>query len=150
MDFDALPTTPKRQREPENQEPDTLRRVRFFYAFDHNPTARSLPEICEDPEIDVTPRTGRYWLQQREERGDSAYRRTRRQAKNLGRLSRVRTRTLDRILEDDELNETRFNTLVPKLDLSVAPRTLQGNFSKRKGAYRFKKPRTEGISNVNK
>ena len=36
----------------------------------------------------------------------------------------MRTPTLDRILEDDELNETRYEALVPKLDLLIAPRIL--------------------------
>lgn len=131
--------------------PDTTRRTRFFHIYDTLFPRVSLRQICKKPEINIAPSTGRKWLHQREELGDAAYRRTRRRSTRLGRPSIIREEILDELLdENDPAHNAHYNTQVKIKQLPVNGDTLQANMSKRRGARRFKKSTTKGISRQNK
>jgi len=130
---------------------DTLRKTRFFTAFDAKKSEDSLAGICRQPDINIPPSTARFWLQQRESIGSPAFRRTRKLSSRLGRNFTLCESVLDELLgENHPLNEKPYATQVEELHLPVAPRTLQWNFSRRKGARRYKKPYTKEISEKNK
>jgi hypothetical protein len=70
------PSTPPRKTS--RREYDTIKRGRFFNAFDSKAPSTSLGEICRRPEIDIPPSTARIWIRIREILGSPALRRTRR------------------------------------------------------------------------
>jgi hypothetical protein len=62
------PTTPPQS--PKWREHNTVKRCRFFDAYDFKENATSLGEICRIPEINIPPSTARTWLKKRENLGD--------------------------------------------------------------------------------
>lgn len=145
---DSEPHTPERAIK--RREYDTIRKSRFFEAFDSRENSDSLRQICKKPDINIPPPTGRRWLKERDYLGDQAYRKTRKISTRLGRKYTVDTVTLDDVLRKDHpLNTKPYETIVKELHLPIKPRTLQHNFAVRKGARRYKKPRIKGISQKN-
>ena len=143
------PRTPRTKRK--REEPDTVRRTRFFNVYDEFFPDVSLTKICQNPEIDIAPSTGRNWLRQREELGDTAYRKIRKLSQSLGRPRQLGEHTLDRLLErENPAHNLGYQKQVETLDLPVSAYTLRRNLSKRKSAKRYKKPRTKAISPTNK
>jgi transposase len=71
----------------EGQEANTVRKPRFYNAWDREHENRSMRAICKD--YNITEGTGRLWKKQREELGSLAYRHTRKLSSNLGRRSKV-------------------------------------------------------------
>jgi hypothetical protein len=72
------PTSPKRQ------EYDTIRRMRFFDAFDRKKKSTSLGSVCRRPQISIPTSTARTWLKKRETLGSPALRRTRKIGSTTG------------------------------------------------------------------
>jgi heat shock protein HspQ len=143
------PHTPPRETKPGAF--DTIRRARFFDAWDNRAEGEGVQKICKRPDISIAPSTGRKWLKQREELGSPALRRTRKLSFRLGRKSTISEETLDDLMnENNPLNSQPYETIIIEKDLPVSAHTLQQNFSKRKGAKRFKKPRSKAISKENK
>jgi len=141
-------TPPKKIKQ---REFDTIKRMKFFDAFDHKKKDDSLRQICKRPDINIGPSTGRKWLKQREEYGSLALRRTRKLSSNLGRPFSVSASVLNDLIRDNNpLNTKPYETQVQQLDLPVTAHTLQQNFRKRKGARRFKKLKSRAISKENK
>ncbi len=68
-------------------EADTIKRTRFFNAYDDHYTYQSLRSIAADSGTTVS--SAHRWLQQRDALGSPAYRRTRKRSSYLGRRSRV-------------------------------------------------------------
>ena len=68
-------------------EADTVKKSRFFNAYDERISHDSLRSISSD--FGITHPCARKWLQQRDELGSPAYRSTRKRSKILGRQSRV-------------------------------------------------------------
>ncbi|EON66829.1 hypothetical protein W97_06231 [Coniosporium apollinis CBS 100218] len=75
---------PSKRARLKKTEADTNRRTRLFSASDETFPATFPRQIYKREDIDVAPVTGRKRLQQREEMGDAAYRRTRPQSAALG------------------------------------------------------------------
>jgi hypothetical protein len=88
----------------EGIEADTIKKTRFFQAYDKEYTSKSLRAIARDES--TTERTARRWLKQRENIGSLAYRYTRKLSKKLGRPSKV-TKSMCKILVDPAKNPIR-------------------------------------------
>ncbi|OCK73366.1 hypothetical protein K432DRAFT_3676 [Lepidopterella palustris CBS 459.81] len=71
------------------REHDTIKRCRFFDAYNAKENAMSLGEIARLPEINIPPLIARTWLKKREIPGDQARRRTRKTSSRLRRKSKV-------------------------------------------------------------
>ncbi len=143
------PHTPPRAIK--RKEYDTLKKTRFFSAFDNKKSEDSLAGICKQPDINVPPSTARTWLRKRQLIGSPAFRRTRKLSSRLGRRFTVSESALDELLdENNPLNDKPYTTQVQQLQLPITPRVLQRNFSKRKGAKRYKMPYTKEISQNNR
>ena len=88
----------------EGQEANTVRKTRFYDAWDREHERRSMRAICRDH--DITEGTGRLWKKQREELGSLAYRHTRKLSSNLGRRSKV-TKSICKMLVSPSRNPVR-------------------------------------------
>jgi hypothetical protein len=143
--IDSSPHTPERCSK--RREYDTIRKTRFYNAFDSKRTGDSLGQICKRPDINIPPSTARTWLRKREIIGSPAYRRTRKTSTRLGRKYILSTPILDDLLRHDHpLNCKPYATQVKELNLLIKPRTLQHNFAVRKGAKRYKKLKIKTMS----
>jgi hypothetical protein len=106
-------------------EADTVKKSRFFNAYDRDVGTKSLTLIAED--AGTTQPTATRWLKEREEHGRDAYRSSRKKSKKLGRkpsLSKQRLRDLC----DPEKNPVRkqlYEAQIAFHSLRVHPRTLQ-------------------------
>jgi len=58
------PHTPERALK--RTEYNTVKKSRFFDAFDHKAKDNSLAQICKRPNINIPPSTARTWLKKRE------------------------------------------------------------------------------------
>src|SRR6266496_169514 len=145
---DSEPRTPS--PEPKRHEYVTIRKSRFYNAFDSKKNDESLRQICKRPQINIPPSTARRWLKERDTLGSKALRRTRKISKRLGRKYTVTTATLDDLLRKDNPLNTPYETIVKELNLPIKPRTLQHNFMVRKAARRYKKPRIKAMSQKNR
>ena len=142
------PRTPS--PEPKRHEYDTIRKCRFYDAFDSRKKGDSFRQICKHPQINIPPSTARRWLKEREILGSKAFRRTRKISKRLGRDYTVSEATLAPLLdENNPLNTKPYETQIKELHLPLTTRSLRRNFSKRFGARRYKKPYTKEISQKN-
>ena len=87
------PSTPsrKRPREESNDSnhkvPDTIKRTRFFEAWDTRELGESLRSFIQH--YSIARSTANDWLNQRDELSDQAYRTTRKTSDKLGRKSRI-------------------------------------------------------------
>jgi hypothetical protein len=143
------PHTP--QSSPKRREYDSIKRTRFFHAWDTREKGVSLREICRQSQINVPHQTGSYWLRQRDIQGSPAIRRTRKQSTRLGRPRKLKIESLQSLLSPTHPSHSLpYPSQIEAEDLSVHPHTLQQNFTKRLGAKRYKKRRTTAISPINK
>jgi hypothetical protein len=142
------PSTPPKS--PKWREYDTIKRSRFFDAFDSKENSTSLGEIARLPEINIPPSTARTWLKKREILGDQARRRTRKTSSRLGRKSKVSAADLKKLTnQNDPIHEEPYEKQANTLDTQPSGRTLQRHAAQ-DGARRFKKPYTSEISKKNK
>ena len=127
------PTSPKRQ------EYDTIRRVRFFNAFDRKKKSTSLGLVCRRPKINIPTSTARTWLKKREILGSPALRRTRRTGSRIGPKPLVSAAILETITDQENpIHEKSYEEQVQELGLACKPSTLQ-HHATQAGARRFKK-----------
>jgi hypothetical protein len=141
------PSTPPSS--PKRQEYNTIRRMRFFDAYDRKPNSASLGSICRQPQIDIPTSTARTWLKKREIIGSPALRRTRRLGSRLGPKPLVSASVLETITDQtNPIHEKHYSEQVKELGLSCQPSTLQHHANKA-GAKRFKKAYTSEISPQN-
>ena len=77
-------------------EADTIKKSRFFNAYDAQNGDKSLLSIAKAQNIPYS--TAHYWLRQRHQLGSPAYRHTRQLARRLGRPSRVTKSDVKRVL----------------------------------------------------
>jgi hypothetical protein len=82
--------TPPQERS-KDIEADTIKKSRFFNAWDTRETGVTVRSICKKTKT-TTP-TGRRWLKQRAQLGSPALRRTRKLSDRLGRKSRISEET---------------------------------------------------------
>jgi len=144
------PNTPKkRDSKTPRREWDTIKRNRFFDAFDSAPKGATPGEIAHLPGINIPSSTARGWLSKREQIGQAAIRRTRRTSSILGRNSLVSAADLAQITNQNNLiHEMGYRDQVEKLDSRATPRTLRHHANKA-GAKRFKKQYQVKISKKN-
>ena len=88
----------------ERLEADTVKKSRFYTAYDKEISFKSLHAIACDEK--TTESTARRWLKQRENMGSLAYRTTRKISKKLGRRSKV-TKAICQKLVDPARNPVR-------------------------------------------
>ena len=130
---------------------DTIKRGKFFNAYDNRSPSDSLAGICHRADINIPPPTARFWLKQRETLGSPALRRTRKISARLGRPFTLLESQLEE-LEDPKhpLHKAPYETIIKELNLPISAHRLQQNCSKRRGAKRFKNLRSKAISPWNK
>ena len=144
-------TPPETPKKPVRIEYDTIRRARFFNAYDDPQRRVSLRAICRRKDIDISASTGTKWLQKRAELGSPAIRKTRRLSTRLGRPNIVNDATVKAILQPSHpLNSEPYETIIEAENLSIQPRSLQASIKRRFNAKRFKKRRTTAISSKNR
>lgn len=142
------PKTPKKERG--RQEWDTIKRTRFFDAFDSKSPQVSFNSLCQRPEISIPPATGRYWLKQREKRGSPTFRRTRKLSSRLGRAQKVSESDLDRLIDpNDPIHQAPPSTQIEELNLHCTTRTLRSNLRNRRNAGRYKQSPVAPLSDKN-
>ena len=109
----------------EGIEADTIKKTRFFQAYDKEHTSKSLRAIARDES--TTERTARRWIKQRETIGSLAYRHTRKMSKKLGKPSKV-TKSMCKILVDPAQNPVRnqpYDAQIGFHDIPVQRRQLR-------------------------
>lgn len=77
------PTMPQKSRK--RREFDTIKKFRFYNAFDTKSTDASLRQIAKLPEIKVPDSTCRRWFKERESLGKEALRLSRKRSSTLAR-----------------------------------------------------------------
>ncbi|KAL2038036.1 hypothetical protein N7G274_009256 [Stereocaulon virgatum] len=121
------------------READTVKRTRFFDAFDARSKDESILSICKD--LQVTTPTARRWLRQRNLIGQTAYRRTRKISLRLGRPFSVSQNQLEMLISPSQ-NPVRNQTYEAQLDyhnIPLSKRGLQRTLTRRaNGSRRYK------------
>ncbi|KAF1991723.1 hypothetical protein K402DRAFT_346650, partial [Aulographum hederae CBS 113979] len=136
---------------PKRGEYDTIKRSRFFRAFDSKANTAGVASVCKTLDFTLPPSTARRWLKERDSLGSPALRRTRKLATRLGRKSKVSEADLRKITtnQEDPLHEAAYSDQAKTLEDKPSARTLQYHAT-RAGARRFKKRYTSEISPRNK
>ena len=117
------PFTPDRETNPGDY--DTIKKTRFFEAWDSRTPSKSLRKITSLQGIDK--KTGSNWLKQRRELGSAAYRRSRPRSEVLGRRSRIQKKHT-KTLVNHEKNPVRGECLKVQIEyfnLRISARQLQ-------------------------
>ena len=142
------PTTP--QKRPKRHEYNTLKRCRFFDAYDAKIELVGVRQIARRPDINIPDSTARRWLKERECLGLEARRSTRKASSTLGRKPLVSTADLSRLTDqsnpEHEFSYTEQAKLLPG---KPSIRTLRRHYA-RIGARRFKKPYINEVSEKNR
>jgi hypothetical protein len=142
------PGTPKKERG--RQEWDTIKRTRFFDAFDSKTVDVSLNSLCKQPNINIPPATGRLWLKQREKIGSSAIRRTRKLSNRIGRKRKICEAALDRLVDpNDPIHQAPPTTQIEELGLECTTRTLRSTLRNQRNAGRYKQRPVAPLSKKN-
>ncbi|OAG38184.1 hypothetical protein AYO21_07644 [Fonsecaea monophora] len=104
---------------------DTVKKTRFFEAWDARQPGQSLRSITQAHRIDK--KTGSNWLQQRLEIGSPAYRRTRPQSQILGRPSKIEKRQIQTLLSPSKnpYRNDPYEAQIAYFDLRVSARQLR-------------------------
>lgn len=139
------PTTRQNDRStpPPNEtiarEASTIKKTRFFDAFDARFQNESTRSICRDLKVD--PKTGRRWLQQRREIGQKAYRRTRNTSLRLGRPFSVTEKELQMLISPSKnpVRNQAYEAQIAYHKIPLRKRALQQNLTHRtSGSRRYK------------
>jgi len=142
------PSTPIKQAK--RREWSTIRRVRFFDAFDSKEKEQGVSLIADLPTIEIPYSTARLWLRQRDNIGLKALRSTRKTSSILGRRAKVSAADLTRLTDQEnpehELHYTDQAKLLPG---EPAERTLRHHCAAI-GAKRFEKPFVTDVSDKNR
>lgn len=121
------------------REASTTKKTRFFDAFDARSQNESTRSICRDLEVD--PKTGRRWLQQRREIGQKAYRRTRNRSSRLGRPFSVTEKELQMLISPSKnpVRNQAYEAQIAYHKIPLRKRALQQNLTHRaSGSRRYK------------
>ena len=131
------PQTPRRKTA--RREHDTIKKSRFFEAWDNRDEDESLLSICKRKEIPHP--TALYWLRQRTILGDIAQRRTRPLSNNLGRKETVPKETYKFLVSNENsVRDQLYDYQIEYHELGVSARTLQRGLKRHtRGAQRFKR-----------
>jgi hypothetical protein len=143
----SLPDTPSRAIK--REEADTVKKSRFFEAFDAR-THESLHSFATQHAI--CKRTASYWLHQRQNQGSPAYRRSLKCSTRLGRPPKLTNDQIQCLLSPS--NPTRnqhYEHQIQHFDLACSVSTLQKALQKRTNhTQRYKPVRVKQISKSNK
>jgi hypothetical protein len=116
--IDSSPHTPERYSK--RREYDTIRKTRFYNAFDSKRIDDPLGQIYKRSDINISPSTAKTWLRKREIIGSPAYRKIRKTSKRLGRKYILSTPIFDDLLRHDHpLNCKFYATQVKELNLPI-------------------------------
>jgi hypothetical protein len=119
-------TTSTPSNSPERGEYDTIKRARFFDAYDSKENDVGVARLCRKLDFNLPPSTARLWLNQRDLLGSPALRRTRRLANRLGRKSKVSASDLKALInQEDPIHKAPYKDQAETLDGDPAARTLQ-------------------------
>jgi hypothetical protein len=102
----------------ERLEADTVKKTRFYSAYDKEISFKSLRQIAR--ESNTTDPTARRWLKQRENIGSLAYRTSRKRSSKLGRRSKV-TKSICKKLVDPARNPVRDQALEAQITYHEIP-----------------------------
>jgi predicted AAA+ superfamily ATPase len=129
-------TTPERQ--PKRREHDTIKKNRFYQAYDDRNATESLRSICRS--IPLPESSGRFLLRQRELLGSLAYRKTRPQSENLGPGAKVSHDTFQMLVSTSNPVRTEpYEVQISHHNLPIKKRALQAGLKRHtKGGQRFK------------
>lgn len=105
----------------ECKEADTLKKTRFFHAFNAQIGARKLRPIARAQEIPLT--TAHRWLRQQRQLGSSAYRHTRKLSTRLRRPSSVTESDIQALLNAPQ--DVRIQPLAAQLAIHNIPLSLR-------------------------
>ena len=131
------PSTPTKRRAPIPA--DTLKKTKFFQAYDARIASETLESISSDFSIHHT--TGTRWLRDRELYGSKAYRRTRKRSEILGRKSRVSKETCKLLISPSRnpIRDQTYEAQIKYHDIDIKPRALRTQLAKHtKNAKRYK------------
>jgi len=109
----------------EPKEADTVKKCRFYDAYDRDYNEKSLRQIAR--ETPTSEGTARRWLRQRESLGSIAYRTTRKRSTKLGRPSKV-TKSMCKMLVNPSKNPVRDQPYEAQIEyhhIPVGKRQLQ-------------------------
>ncbi len=116
--------TPPRGTE-EAVEADTVKKTRFFHAYDKEISFKSLRQIAREEQTDEG--TARRWIKQRNNIGSLAYRHTRKMSNKLGRRLKI-TKKVCKILVSPSRNPVRnqlYDAQIAFYNIPVKRRQLQ-------------------------
>jgi transposase len=110
---------------PKAIEADTLKRKRFFDAYDNREPGQSTRSIERRFRINYS--TAQYWLTQRDTLGSPAYRRTRKRFKNLGRKPKVSKEEIQTLVlpSKNPVRDQCYKAQIKYYNLNIVPRTIQ-------------------------
>jgi transposase len=143
----SAPATPHKALE--HKEADTVKKSRFFEAFDAR-TSQSIRSIAV--QHGISERTATYWLNQRQNQGSPAYRRGRKLSKRLGRQPQLTDEQLQHLLSpSNPVRNQHYAHQIEHFGLSCGIRTLQTALRDRANhAGRYKSVRIKQLSSSNK
>ena len=139
------PLTRSKEREvtPPSQssrcEATTLKRVRFFDAYDDQYPSKSLRLISRENQLHVS--TASYWLRQREQLGSPAYRHTRQRSEILGRRPKVSKEQCEILVSPTQnpVRDQHYEVQIKHHNLDTSVRQLQRRLKQTiKGGQRYK------------
>jgi hypothetical protein len=146
------PTTPERATK--RKKADTVKKSRFFEAYDSRTRAKEPIQSLESLAIEhgISKSTAHKWLRKRQIQGSPAYRRSRKLSQRLGRRSKL---TNDQIqcllLPSNPTRNQHYKHQIQHFNLSCTTRTLQQTLQTRTNhARRYKSVRIKKISKANK
>lgn len=152
MSTSSIPSTPKRRHtKTDRREYDTLKKARFFDAFDRRKLeGKTAKQIYR--EKDVPKRTAENWLRIRKELGSKAERHTRKLSDKLGRKGKLSPELCKWLCTiENKYRDWPLEAQIEKHDLKVHFRTLQRSLRKHiSNARMHKKPRVKRIFKKNK
>jgi transposase len=118
------PQTPPERRS-RGIQADTIKKTRFFEAFDKRDNAESLRSVSKA--VDIPESTARRWLHERNQLGSKAYRRTRNLSDRLGRKSRVSDETCKMLVSPSRnpVRDQLYEAQIEYFQLPIKRRQLQ-------------------------
>jgi hypothetical protein len=145
---EMAPATPKRKTK--RREYNTIKRTRFFDAFDSRNPGQGVGQIAKLPKINIPPSTARLWIKERDKLGNLALRSQRNRSSILGRRTKVSEQDLEHLIDQSNpLHEKSYTEQAKELPNRPSERTLHRHYASI-NASRFKKPFTTEVSSKNK
>jgi transposase len=146
------PTTPTRATK--RKEADTVKKSRFFEAYDSRTRAKGPIPSLESVAIKhgISKSTAQKWLQRRQVQGSPAYRRSRKLSQRLGRKQNLTNDQIQCLLSPSNPTQNQhYEHQIQHFNLPCTTRTLQQTLQKRTNhARRYKSVRIKEVSKANK